>query len=104
MQPILRQHNRLELICLIESALSRWIVAIRQSDRVNNSVKKKTDAELLIHYELTDAEKLTNLGILLIGTKRDRSTLGTAPVIQAIRYNEQGRSISWLPRFCERWG
>ena len=70
-----------------------WIEAIRQSDRVKKSVKEKTDAELLIHYELSDGEYLTNLGILLIGTKRERSTLGTAPVIQAIRYDERGEKV-----------
>jgi len=48
---------------------------------------------LLIHYELSDGEYLTNLGILLIGTKRERSTLGTAPVIQAIRYDERGEKV-----------
>lgn len=76
-----------------DSTRLRWIRAIRQSDRVKDSVKEKTDTELLMHYELSEGENLTNLGILLIGTKRQRSTLGTAPVIQAIRYDERGEKV-----------
>ena len=69
---------------------------IRNSDRVKSSVKEKTDAELLDHYFLTQGEWLTNLGILCIGQRSDRARLGTAPVIQFLKYDEQERKVNKL--------
>lgn len=70
---------------------------LRESDRVKPGVKEKADAELLQHYGLTDGACLTNLGVLVIGTARDRARLGTAPLAQAIKYDEQGAKINkWL--------
>jgi ATP-dependent DNA helicase RecG len=69
---------------------------IRNSDRVKSSVKEKTDAELLDHYSLTQGEWLTNLGILCIGQRSDRARLGTAPVIQFLKYDEQERKVNKL--------
>jgi ATP-dependent DNA helicase RecG len=69
---------------------------IRASDRVKPSVKEKTNDELLDHYYLTQAGTLTNLGILCIGQRGDRARLGTAPVIQFLKYDEQGRKINKL--------
>lgn len=68
----------------------------RTSDRVASSVKEKTDHELLDHYALTSGDQLTNLGILLVGSADDRSRLGTAPVVQAIRYDERGVKVNKL--------
>lgn len=62
---------------------------LRGSDRVKPSVKEKTDDELLAHYGLATAEVLTNLGVLLVGGRSDRARLGTAPIIQAIKYDER---------------
>jgi ATP-dependent DNA helicase RecG len=67
---------------------------LRSSDRVNASVKEKSDDELLTHYGLAAGDLLTNLGILLIGSATDRVRLGSAPVIQAIRYDERGVKVS----------
>jgi ATP-dependent DNA helicase RecG len=67
---------------------------IRASDRVKPSVKAKTDEELLGHYLLARGEYLTNLGILCIGRREDRARLGTAPVIQFIKYDETGDKVS----------
>lgn len=69
---------------------------IRASDRVKASVKEKTDAELLDHYSLAQGSLLTNLGILCIGQRGDRAKLGTAPVIQFLKYDEQERKINKL--------
>jgi ATP-dependent DNA helicase RecG len=69
---------------------------LRASDRVASSVKEKTDHELLDHYALADGERLTNLGILLIGRPADRARLGSAPVVQAIKYDERGVKVSKL--------
>jgi ATP-dependent DNA helicase RecG len=73
---------------------TRWTAAIRASDRVKASVKDKTDDELLDHYGLTSGDVLTNLGVLLLGTAADRVKLGTAPVIQAIKYDERADKVA----------
>lgn len=67
---------------------------LRVSERVKQSVKDKTERELLSHYGLTDGEELTNLGALLIGGVPGRRALGTAPIVQAIRYDEDGKKIN----------
>jgi ATP-dependent DNA helicase RecG len=69
---------------------------IRASDRVKTSVKEKTDAELLDHYYLAQGNTLTNLGVLCIGQRGDRARLGTAPVIQFLKYDEGDRKINKL--------
>lgn len=68
--------------------------ALRASDRVKDSVREKSDAELLAHYGLSDGPLLTNLGVLLIGTARDRARLGTAPVVQVIKRDAAGQKIN----------
>lgn len=77
-----------------EAACAALIGALRASDRVKASVKEKSDAELLDHYLLTIGESLTNLGVLCVGRREDRARLGTAPVVQAIKYDEQGKKVS----------
>jgi len=69
---------------------------IRSSDRVKSSVKEKTDDELLDHYYLAQADVLTNIGVLCIGHRNDRARLGTAPVIQFIKYDQQEKKINKL--------
>lgn len=75
------------------STLGRWANAIRTSDRVKTSIKEKSDTELLAHYDLAVGETLTNLGVLLVGSRSDRAKLGTSPVVQAIRYDEREQKI-----------
>jgi len=62
---------------------------LRASDRVKPSVKEKTDDELLTHYGLAKGDMLTNLGILLVGDRDARASLGSAPIVQAIKYDER---------------
>jgi len=62
---------------------------LRVSDRVKPSVKEKTDDELLAHYDLAKGDVLTNLGVLLVGGRHDRAGLGTASIVQAIKYDER---------------
>ncbi|MBI5500472.1 MAG: putative DNA binding domain-containing protein [Deltaproteobacteria bacterium] len=73
--------------------LEKWTAAIRASGRVNASVKEKSDAELLDHYALARGSTLTNLGVLLLGTAADRARLGSAPIIQAIKFDERGEKV-----------
>ncbi len=70
---------------------------LRASDRVKPSVKEKSDGELLGHYGLSDGPWLTHLGVLLTGTAHDRARLGSAPLVQAIKYDAQGVKVNkWL--------
>lgn len=75
---------------------ANWCEAIRASDRVKASVREKSDSELLEHYGLAVGVVLTNLGILLIGKAVDRARLGSAPVVQAIRLDAQGKKVGKL--------
>lgn len=82
-----------------EEAKVRWLCeSLRASGRVKQSVKEKTNEELLAHYQVTSGTSLTNLGVLLVGTARQRSMLGTAPVVQFIKYDERSNKtnkIAW---------
>lgn len=81
--------------------LARFVLAIRNSDRVKDSVKEKGADELLSHYGLAQGATLTRLGVLLLGTTADRRALGTAPLVQAIKYDEQGQKINkWVWDDC----
>lgn len=74
--------------------LSRFIGAIRASDRVKASVKEKSADELLDHYQLANGQYLTNLGILCLGQQKHRAQLATAPVIQFIKYDDNGQKVN----------
>lgn len=77
--------------------LNAFVAAIRASDRVKTSVKEKSADELLSHYGLADGATLTHLGVLLLGATVQRRSLGTAPLVQAIKYDELGQKINkWL--------
>ena len=77
--------------------LTHFVQGIRTSDRVKDSVKEKGADELLVHYGLSLKDKLTRLGVLLLSNAADRRALGTAPLVQAIRYDEQEQKINkWV--------
>ena len=81
--------------------LTAFGTAIRASDRVKASVKEKSVDELLTHYGLAEGETLTHLGVLLLGTIPQRRNLGTAPLVQAIKYDELGNKVNkWLWDDC----
>ena len=67
--------------------------ALRASGRVKDSVREKSDDELLDHYFLTAGKTLTNLGVLCIGKRIDRARLSVAPVVQAIKYDSEDNKI-----------
>lgn len=70
--------------------------ALRASDRVKASVKEKSDDELLDHYQLTQGQALTNLGVLCLGRQHHRAQLTTAPIIQFIKYDEHAQKVNKL--------
>ncbi len=69
---------------------------IRNSSRVSNFVKDKSDDEILEYYYLTDKSLLTNLGILWIGKRIDRARLSFPPTLQVIRYDNNETKV-WKP-------
>lgn len=82
---------------LDRTALAVLLARLRASNRVKAVVKEKTDHELLAHYRLVAGDRLTNLGVLCVGTPLARARLGTAPIIQAIAYDDRGDKIGkWV--------
>lgn len=76
--------------------LTKLVDALKASDRVKPSVKEKNNEELLEHYQLARGAYLTNLGILCVGQQQHRAQLGSAPVIQFIKYDEHGQKVNKL--------
>ncbi|KAA6331799.1 hypothetical protein EZS27_019636, partial [termite gut metagenome] len=70
-----------------------FLYEIRNSSRASAFVKEKSDEEILEYYEFQKDNHLTNLGILWIGQRRDRSSLLFAPIIQVIRYNDKEEKV-----------
>ena len=84
-----------------EQKLVSLCARLRASDRVKPSVKEKADDELLEHYGLAKGALLTNLGVLLLGDRDARASLGSAPIVQAIKYDERAVKVakwSWDDR------
>lgn len=76
--------------------LALFAKGIRESERVKPSVKEKGEPELLDHYLMAEGAWLTNLGVLCVGRREDRARLGTAPVIQFIKYDERSQKVNKL--------
>jgi ATP-dependent DNA helicase RecG len=74
--------------------LATWAARLRGSDRVTDAVKEKSDDELLEHYGLAHGAVFTNLGVLLLGGTANRGKLGSAPLVQAIKYDEHGTQVA----------
>jgi len=85
--------------------LAAFVQGIAASGRVKDSVKEKGADALLTHYGLAadtpQGPCLTRLGVLLLGRTQDRRALGTAPLVQAIKYDELGQKINkWVWDDC----
>lgn len=74
--------------------LLQFINDIKASDRVSNFVKDKTADELLEHYLMIEGGFLTNLGVLWVGKRNDRAKLLYAPVVQFIKFDENGNKVN----------
>ena len=68
---------------------------LRTSERVSDFVKQKEDKELLDYYFLTveESDRMTNLGVLFIGTQSQRGRLMNAPVVQCIQFDQYGDKV-----------
>lgn len=77
-----------------QKKLSVFIEEIRNSDRVSDFVKSKTDEEIMEYFSLTDENHyLTHLGILWLGTQPQRSRLFYTPTVQFIKYDSSGSKV-----------
>ncbi|GAB6013068.1 ATP-binding protein [Viscerimonas tarda] len=76
-----------------EKKKANFLHDVRTSKRVSDFVKAKSDEELLDYYGFQKNGYLTNLGILWIGQRNDRSSLQFAPIIQVIRHNEREEKV-----------
>ena len=76
--------------------LASFIKLLKMSDRVSNFVKQKETKEILDFYYLTDpdSDKMTNLGVLFIGKQTQRGRIQNAPVIQCIKYDQNGEKVN----------
>ena len=66
--------------------LSKFANDIRQSDRVKQHIKQLDDIEIGEQYHLLDGNKMTNLGVLWIGTAKQRSRICYPITVQYIVY------------------
>jgi len=76
-----------------DNKLTDFVRQIRQSDRVSDFVKQKSTAELMEHYLFARDGRLTNLGVLWLGTRQGRAALHYSPQIQCIKYDELGNKV-----------
>lgn len=76
-----------------EKKKSAFLRDIRNSARVSNFIKEMSDDEILKFYFLQKGDYLTNLGILWIGQRSDRSSLLYPPAIQIIRYDDNDEKV-----------
>jgi ATP-dependent DNA helicase RecG len=64
--------------------------ALRTSDRVKRSVKKLGEGAMLERYGLVEGDVLTNLGVLLVGARRERLRLGG---VRGAQYDKTERAV-----------
>lgn len=78
--------------------IAKLIESIRASNRIKESVREKSDYEILEHYHLLENGKLTNLGILWLGTANQRAKLSYPITVQYIVYDamdKKTRKFLW---------
>jgi len=73
--------------------LEDFVNDINNSKRVSDFIKTKSADEILSHYLMYDGTHLTNLGLLWVGTREQRAKLSYAPVIQFLKFDENGNKV-----------
>lgn len=73
--------------------LHRLAEEIRRSPRVAFHIKQLDDIELAEHYCLMDAGQLTHLGVLWLGTSKQRQTISYPITAQYIVYDNLERKV-----------
>lgn len=80
--------TQFELDDTTKENLAKFASDIRQSDRVKQHIKQLDDMEIGEQFHLIDGNKITNLGILWIGTAKLRSRICYPITVQYIVYDE----------------
>ncbi len=73
--------------------IKKFVQDIRESDRVKAHVKQMTDEEIIEHYNLFDGKRVTNLGVLWLGTASQRSRISYPITVQYIVYNNLEQKV-----------
>jgi ATP-dependent DNA helicase RecG len=87
------QSRNLAINEIPESNIQRFAQEIRYSDRVKQPIKDYADIEILEHYNLISNGKLTNLGVLWLGSASQRSRLSYPLTVQYIVYDKLERKV-----------
>ncbi len=77
-----------------DDKLRKFISDIKYSKTVSDNVKQKSDEEILEHYFFIDGDFLTNLGVLWVGSRKDRGNISYIPNIQFIKYDERDQKVN----------
>lgn len=72
----------------------RFLKKVADSIRISTFIKNKSKNEIFDYYLFTSGEYLTNLGVLWIGRREDRAKLQYAPIIQYLKYDENGKRVN----------
>ena len=80
--------TQFELDDTTKENLAKFASDIRQSDRVKQHIKQLDDMEIGEQYHLIDGNKITNLGVLWIGTAKQRSRICYPITVQYIVYDD----------------
>lgn len=83
---------------LVVANIHNFADEIRQSPRVKEHIKQMDDIEIADHFKLIDKDHLTNLGVLWLGTPRQRAGICYPLTVQYIVYNaneEKVRKEEW---------
>ena len=87
--------------------IHRFAEDMRQSPRVKDHIKQMDDIEMAIeHFHLIDQDRLTNIGVLWVGTSKQRAGICYPLTVQYIVYNgneekvrkEEWRDLSMNPK------
>jgi ATP-dependent DNA helicase RecG len=73
--------------------LENFVSDIRNSAKVSENIKNKTNGEILEYYNLTDNGYLTNLGILWLVTPKQRARLSYPITVQYIVYDNNEAKV-----------
>ena len=73
--------------------IQTFVQDIRNSDRVKNHVKQLSNHEIIEHYNFTEGQYLTNLGVLWLGNAMQRSRISYPVTVQYIVYDKYERKI-----------
>ncbi len=87
------ENQKFDIVQIPEVNIKTFINDIKKSDRVKQSIKQKDDLEILEHYNFIFNDKLTNLGILWLGTPQMRSRITYPLTVQYIVYDENEEKI-----------